>query len=104
MQTLKKDFNEIAVRRGELFALELPGNPSTGYQWTVTVNEGKARLLSENLVTPKTPQGAGIFIGAGTLRYVFMAESMGDIEISAVYKQAWSKEPVTPVNFKIRVS
>lgn len=105
MQTLKKDFNSIAVARGELFALELPSNPSTGYAWKVSVEAGKAALLSQTVVTPQVSPDTGMVIGGGaTSRYVFMAESAGDIELSAVYKQPFSKAPATPVKFKITVS
>ncbi|MBK8797898.1 MAG: protease inhibitor I42 family protein [Anaerolineales bacterium] len=68
----------IDVAAGDWLAVELESNPSTGYLWLVTANDGAVlRLLPESgfEATGDAP-GAG-----GTQRFVFRALAPGEVEL-----------------------
>lgn len=68
----------IDVAAGDWLAVELESNPSTGYLWLVTANDGAVlRLLPEGgfAATGDAP-GAG-----GTQRFVFRALAPGEVEL-----------------------
>lgn len=54
MKKLSEQFNMIAVKKGELFSVELEGNASTGYMWDIKVTAGEATLISRETI-PTNP-------------------------------------------------
>lgn len=79
MKRLSEKFNAIAVKKGELFMLDLDGNASTGYMWDVKITAGDATVISRETI----PTNSGkMSIGGGAVeRTIFRAENDGEIEI-----------------------
>lgn len=104
MKKLSEQFNMIAVKKGELFAVELEGNASTGYMWDIKVTAGEATLISRETI-PTNP-GKINFGGGGVERTIFRAETDGEIEIKAKWQRPWEKSnpPAKQAVFKISVS
>lgn len=103
MKKLTEAFNEISVKRGELFSLELTEMAGAGYLWDVHVGSGKATLLS----TASKSLGGPDSIGGNILSTrIFRADEEGDIRIRAVHQQPWDKKnpPLAVKYFKIKVA
>jgi predicted secreted protein len=85
--------NEITVKAGEIFTIELPGNPTTGYTWNVQFCEDSPLLLEtqefiqENLGTV----GSG-----GIFMWNFRAAKLGSCSLHFTYRRPW--ETVTPID------
>lgn len=73
-----------------VFTVQLPANPTTGYQWKVkSYDKNLFRLIRQNYVIPRTKR-----IGAGSLmRYIFMRNPGKDYPNSTTmvftYARAW---------------
>lgn len=103
MKKLSEQFNTIAVKKGELFAVELNGNASTGYMWDVKVTTGEAAVISrETIAHNNNPMAIG---GGAVERTIFRAETDGEIEIEAKWQRPWEKSnpPAKQAVFKISV-
>lgn len=75
MKKLSEQFNTIAVKKGELFAVELNGNASTGYLWDVKVTAGEATVISRETLPEN---GKNFSFGGGAVeRTIFRAENDG---------------------------
>jgi len=75
----------IALATGATFAVELAGNPTTGYEWTVAqVDAASLRLAEATYAADSSAAGAG-----GT--YVFRFETLrpGTSTLGLVYRRAW---------------
>ncbi|GAC1606314.1 MAG: hypothetical protein NVS3B6_19350 [Pseudarthrobacter sp.] len=97
----------ITVQSGELFVIELPANPSTGYQWSVGQVPAALELVEEH-VTPATTgtTAAGVLapVGSGGLHtFNFMANETGETELQFELKRVWESEPIDRRTFKIVV-
>lgn len=100
MQKLSAHFNDISVRKGEIFAIELEGIPSAGYIWSLLLTAGKASLLGEEYIAPPAP-----LVGGSVKQvFTFKAEETGTIRIAGEYKRPWeAAPPLKTQNFSITV-
>ncbi len=104
MKTLSDKFNSIAVKKGEMFAVELNGNPSTGYVWETHVASGKAHVVKKDTIPHSSnPMVIG---GGATERTIYQADETGTIEIQAYHRRPWEKNtpPAQTKVFKIDVT
>lgn len=103
MKRLSEKFNAIAVKKGELFMLDLDGNASTGYMWDVKITAGDATVISRETIPTNSSK---MSIGGGPVeRTIFRAENDGEIEIQAKWQQPWDKSspPAKQAVFKVSV-
>lgn len=103
MKKLTETFNEISVKKGELFALELPELAGAGYLWDVTVGTGRATLLGTDNRALGRPDAVG---GPTLTTRVYRADETGDIRLRAVQERPWEKGKVSPrdvKHFKVKV-
>jgi predicted secreted protein len=98
------DENEITVKAGATFTVELESNATTGYAWQPVVTptgalvEGERQYLDPGTGTP----GAG-----GWERFRFTAPSAGSATITFEYRRPWepaSTPPAATVTFTVAVS
>ncbi len=91
--TLTKKFNEITVKKGDTFQVDLEEGGLLGVMWDAQLVSGKATLLEDTCKE--------IFPGAcdGPIlhRKVYRAEEAGEIKIVA-------KSQYSNVTFKVRVN
>jgi predicted secreted protein len=105
MKKLTEQFNTIAVKKGEIFAIELDASAADGgYLWDTKVASGKAAILSQETVFEKRDPMA--FGGGGLKRIFLRADEAGQIEIVAKLRRPWehSQPPIRQVNFKVSAS
>jgi inhibitor of cysteine peptidase len=89
----------IQVAVGEQFAVELAGNPSTGYTWQVRVDGRLLELLGQEF----EPSGDGV--GAGGVEvFRLRALAAGETEIACAYQRPWDTESRDTRRFRVAVS
>lgn len=80
----------VHVKMGNYIIVQLPENPTTGYQWNLTTTPG----LQVTNDTYEPSDRTGNLVGSGGTRvWEMTAVAPGEQEISAVYSRSW--EPVT---------
>lgn len=92
--------NDVAVAAGDWLSIELESNPSTGYLWVVTANDGAVlRLLPESGFT-----ASGDMPGAGGVqRFVFRALQPGAVKLAIGLFPPGSAEPEQAVEYAVTV-
>jgi inhibitor of cysteine peptidase len=98
MQRFGDPARTIRIPVGQTFALELAGNPSTGYTWQASAESEHLQLLSQEF----EPGGQGV--GAGgheVLRFCALAE--GETVINCHYRRPWDKEARDTVRFRVTI-
>ena len=81
-----RDDMSISVKSGEKFTIKLEANPTTGYDWNVSVSDEAVLTLekSEYRHGGSDAEGAG-----GTQVLVFKANKAGAATIDLVYQRSW---------------
>jgi inhibitor of cysteine peptidase len=91
----------ITAGVGQRFAVELDGNPTTGYSWQLTADPGaQVRLLDEGFA----PSGGQIGSG-GVQRFTFEAIATGSTTLAFGYVRPWETgvAPVKTAQFPVTV-
>jgi putative hemolysin len=78
------------IAQGTRFAVQLKGNPTTGYDWNATVSSGLEIQSSDYQQDKAAPGMVGV---GGTRTWVIVANDLGTQKFSASYRRSW--EPVT---------
>ena len=85
-----KDDVNIEVKAGESFVIQLEENPTTGYEWTVTISDEDIVKLTDDQynteVTDEDIVGAG-----GTHAYTFKTLVKGAVQITFVYERSFEE-------------
>ncbi len=98
-----EDDNTIFAKPGEEFTIKLDENPTTGYQWSYAITDGKIVSLSKDeFVTDEADKNVD---GAGGQRVLtFKANAAGNTTINMVYERSWEKnEDDEKLSFEIEV-
>lgn len=75
----------VALARGATLTVELAGNPTTGYQWTVArIDADFLRDLGSTYEADSSAIGSG-----GTYAFRFEARKAGTTDLALVYRRAW---------------
>lgn len=92
--------NDVAVAAGDWLSIELESNPSTGYLWVVTANNGAVlRLLPESgFAAADAMPGAG-----GVQRFVFRALQPGAVALAIGLIPPGGEEPEQAVEYAVTV-
>ena len=98
-RTYNSSDKEIVVPKGESFAIELEGNPTTGYDWELQFDQDKIKDIDSQHVPATESVGGG-----GKRRFVLQAVKSGDLSVRAIYKRAWERDPIDEKTFKIRIT
>ena len=86
MQRYSDPARVIRVKADEAFAIELEGNPTTGYTWQAAVDDQHLSLIGQEF----KQRGGGV--GAGGYEVCrFLALDLGETEISLVYQRPWEE-------------
>ena len=105
IKTLATDAsNEIKVRKGEPFALELPANAGTGYTWMV---HGSLPPGLKETGKPVFLEGDPNRMGApGVWRFVLVGDRDGEYDIAFEMRRVWEtdEKPVRRAIVKVTVA
>jgi inhibitor of cysteine peptidase len=92
--------SQRSLAQGEEVVIRLAENPTTGYQWQLSVS-GSARL---ELVEDSLERGAAGAVGAGGFRVVrYRAQGVGSVQIEALHRRAWEDKPLARRVFRLEV-
>ncbi len=84
-----KENTEITVGAGQTFTIGLEENPTTGYQWTVTIADSIVELTKDEYYQAKTdPQ----IVGSGGQRVLtFKGTQNGETTITLKYERSFEE-------------
>lgn len=95
---------ETRLRRGQLLAIELDSNASTGYTWEI-VEDGSPVLEPAPVPASAAPTVAPMPGAGGTSRWRFRAAQSGTTNLRLVYRRSWEKdvEPARTASYRVVV-
>ena len=91
----------IGIGVNQEFVIALGSNPTTGYDWEVSLDETILELVEKTYKPEKTEQNV---VGAGGVDYFrFKALKAGETEITIVYKRSWEEEVIDQKVFTVNI-
>ncbi len=90
---------EVSVSPGAEIEVVLPGNPTTGYEWTVAHTDAShLPLVDSSYETRSDLIGAG-----GDYRFQFKAVASGEVHLELIYKRAWEAEVAESFRVTVKI-
>ena len=89
----KDNAQTTSVPKGAAFAVELEGNPTTGYSWSTPAVTGNAVKLDGKVVYKPMAHAPGLVGSSGKFIAHFKAEDSGSSTIKMQYARPWEKQP-----------
>lgn len=97
----KDDGKTISVTEGSNVSIELNGNITTGYSWSVTTVSGKS-AKQDGKVT--YDDGPGNALGRpGRFFAKFNTATVGDTKVNMEYKRPWEKKTLAAKTFSVTI-
>ena len=95
---------ETRLRQGQLLAIELDSNASTGYAWEI-VEDGSPALEPAPVPASTAPTVPPMVGAGGTSRWRFRAVQPGAATVRLIYRRAWEKEvePARTASYRVVV-
>ena len=96
--------DETRLRRGQLLAIALDSNASTGYAWEV-VEDGSPVLEPAPVPANAAPAAPPMPGAGGTSRWRYRAAQTGTTTLRLVYRRSWEQgvEPVRTASYRVVV-
>ena len=92
----------IELSSGETLRVKLPGNPSTGYDWTLDGDPAPLKLIkSFHQANKKTTGMAG---APQTTVFQLSAPSAGAANVTFIYRRSWEYNVAPAKTFNVRVN
>jgi predicted secreted protein len=91
---------------GQLIAIDLEGNPTTGYQWVLADIDGEAvrQLGGVKFVAPREAPAERAQVGAGGMfQATFEAVKVGKAAIRMAYLRPWEKDKAPAKTFSVTI-
>ena len=93
---------DIDLTIGSTLIVKLPGNPSTGYNWTIVGEPSPLKLQKTSFRKSTNKSGA---VGAsGTATFQLSASSSGIATLTLVYRRSWEYNMPPMKTFTVRVN
>lgn len=89
----------LHIKAGNLLALKLDSNPSTGYRWEAVADEG-VKKVGSSFIMPREDNRTGV---TGTEIMVLAAQKAGTYLVTMEYKRPWEKQGLNKFSFTIVV-
>jgi inhibitor of cysteine peptidase len=101
MPNTREDHDDLSIKCGDKFKIEVESNPSTGYKWhLLSFKEDILKFISSEFVPNLTNQ-----IGSsGIERFSFEATKQGRTNIKIAYKRAWEKQAMKYNEYFVNVT
>jgi len=92
----------IDIGANQEFVIALGANPTTGYDWEVSLDETILELVEKTYKLGEEAE-EGV-VGAGGVEYFrFKALKAGETEITLVYKRTWEEEGIDQKVFTVNI-
>ncbi len=80
----------IEVKKGGTFVIQLPENPTTGYQWAISIADDAIVKTSDDQYKPD--ETATDVVGSGGVRVLtFEALEKGTTSVTLSYERSWEE-------------
>ena len=89
----------VALDAGRSLVVELPGNPTTGYEWVVA--QADAHLL-EAAETEYQPDSDALGAG-GRYTFRFRALASGSTPVVLAYRRSWEPDPIETFSLTVTI-
>jgi inhibitor of cysteine peptidase len=99
MQRFDDPTQVSCVAVGELFAISLAGNPTTGYTWQAEANAQYLELVGQSFELGGAGAGAG-----GHEVFRFRAVNAGKAEVAFEYRRPWGGEARDTKRFQVVIA
>lgn len=87
------------IHSQDIITIRLPENPTTGYQWEITMSDG-LRLLDDTYIYPDP---SGRMTGTGGWRRLTLIPGASGMEsFTAVHKRSWESESRNEQHFSLQ--
>ena len=86
---------------GQKLAVQLPSNPTTGYQWIVLGDPAPLKRIGSDYAA--SPQAAGRMGAGGTQTLRFSASGSGKAELNLGYHRPWEKDVAPAKTFSVTI-
>jgi inhibitor of cysteine peptidase len=94
--------NTIYIKEGQTFIMKLRENPSTGYSWQLSLNDGLNLLWDKYHPWDSSGGSGSLVIGAGGF-HLWKIKAMSDGQATAIYKRPWLPETGTEQSFTLNI-
>lgn len=102
VKTYTDEGQTIDIGVNQEFVIALGANPTTGYDWEVSLDETVLELVEKTYKLPEEAEHE--VVGAGGVDYFrFKALKAGKTEITLVYKRTWEEEGVDQKVFTVNI-
>jgi inhibitor of cysteine peptidase len=91
----------IELRAGDKLEVTLPGNPTTGFQWDVSV--GDTAILRPSGEPEFAPSSSAVG-GGGTITLRFAAVGTGQMGLTLIYHRPFEKDVPPAQTFEVTVT
>jgi len=82
----------ITVNTGDVFAISLESNQTTGYSWSVAESQDNAKLSILNMEYMQKPNEGKVVGTGGVEVWRFKAISSGTVKLNFYYSRSWEKD------------
>jgi len=97
------DRTTVNAAVGQTIQIQLHGNPSTGYEWSIHHLNGTSAVTSGAVVYQQDPAPSGM-VGVGGIYYAtFKAGVPGKTTITMVYQRPWEAAPIQTFRVTVNV-
>jgi inhibitor of cysteine peptidase len=98
--TKNQNKETVVVGVGDMFRVELPENPTTGYRWHVASSIGAAiRLIDDSFQASSRLSGSG-----GLRNWTFSADHAAIVQLDMQLKRSWQPQAVDTFSVTIQVA
>ena len=92
----------INIGVNQEFIIAIGANPTTGYDWEVSLDETMLKLVEKTYKLAEEAEHE--VVGAGGVDYFrFKALKTGEAEITMVYKRSWEEESIDRKVFTVNI-
>ena len=92
----------IDIGVNQEFVIAIGANPTTGYDWEVSLDEAILELVEKTYKLAEEAEHE--IVGAGGVDYFrFRALKAGEAEITMVYKRSWEEEGIDQKVFTVNI-
>lgn len=92
----------IKATVGEIFDIELQGNPSAGYDWQIAKLDDELLKLIDASFVPNGPDG--VVGSGGTAVFKLLPLKAGEAELKLIYKRPWTTDVLKTKTYRVVIS
>ena len=98
--------SDLTVKKGDNIVFKLKENPSTGFSWTINIQnpeDNEVLIKTKEAYKPEKRNRTLVGVG-GTIAYTIKAQNKGTATISGYYSRPWEKNTPPIKEYKINIT